>query len=68
MKNHNKEFFQTKIVNSILVCFVLAVAITTVSCSYSKESMERRAKHQARTGERINESQRNTDSLFDEME
>lgn len=50
----------------LIICLLLLSFIS--SCSYSEEAIKRRAKHQAETSQRINESQRNVEPLFDEME
>ena len=55
--------------NRILAFILLLPILSIISCSsYDKEAMERRAKHQAGTGSRINDAQKNTDSLFKEIE
>ena len=46
---------------------ILALTLFLFSCS-SKIEQEKKAKHQAETGARINDAQKNTDSLFKEMQ
>jgi hypothetical protein len=48
--------------------YILALILLLCSCAESKEIREERARHQEQTGERINQSQKNTDSLFKEIE
>ena len=47
---------------------ILSFLITTISCSSNEKALEAKAKHQSETGSRLNESQKNTDSLFKDLE
>jgi hypothetical protein len=45
---------------------ILALTLFLFSCA-SKTEMEQKARHQSETGARINDAQKDTDSLFQEM-
>lgn len=46
---------------------LLISCLIIVSCA-NEEALEAKAKHQAETGNRLNQSQKNTQNLFDEMD
>ena len=46
---------------------VLLISISAISCSHQKE-IDAIRKHQSETGDRLNRSQHDTDSLFKEMD
>ncbi len=45
---------------------ILILSLILSSC-YQKSIAEEKARHQAQSGERLNESQKNTDPLFKEI-
>jgi hypothetical protein len=45
----------------------IALIFALSSCASYGKILEQKAKHQANTGNRINEAQKNTNSLFDEL-
>ncbi len=47
---------------------ILSFLITTISCSSNEKASASKAKHQSETGSRLNESQKNTDSLFKDLD
>lgn len=47
--------------------YILILTLFLLACS-SKAEQEAKARHQAETGARLNESQKNTESLFKEMD
>jgi len=47
---------------------LLFLITTTTACSSNEKALEAKAKHQAETGNRLNESQKNTDGLFKNLE
>lgn len=47
---------------------ILSFLITLVSCSSNEKALEAKTKHQRETGNRLNESQKNTDGLFKDLE
>lgn len=48
--------------------FILGLSLFLISCGESREVREEKARHQSETGERINQSHKNTESLFKEIE
>ena len=48
------------------IIFILFICI--VSACSNQKALDAKAKHQAESGNRINESQKNTDGLFKEMD
>ena len=50
------------------IIFLILLSLAFSSCSANKEIAKQKAQHQAETGDRINKSQKNTESLFKEIE
>lgn len=48
----------------IILSFLIALA----SCISNEKVLEAKAKHQSESGNRLNESQKNTDGLFKDLE
>ena len=47
---------------------ILSFLISLVSCSSKEKALEAKVRHQNETGSRLNESQKNTDGLFKDLE
>ena len=47
---------------------ILSLLITAISCSANEKALQAKAKHQSESGNRLNESQKNTDGLFKDLE
>ena len=71
MNNKLSYFFIPK-AKPARVCFLslllLSLLSFTTSCSSYGENFEKQTNYQSQTGERINQSQKNTNPLFDELE
>lgn len=47
---------------------ILLISFVMIASCSNQKALEAKAKHQAETGNRLNQSQKNTDKLFDEMD
>jgi hypothetical protein len=48
--------------------FFLLISLICLSSCVNQKLIEAKANHQAKTGDRLNKAQQNTEGLFDEMQ
>jgi hypothetical protein len=48
--------------------FILLISLIFLASCSGQKALEAKARHQAQTGDRLNQSQQNTENLFDELD